>query len=81
MTNLYLLYTVKYPPKRPIGATIATIVQFFIMPFVAYGLALAFKMNEIKTLTMVVLGCCPGGTLSNFMGFGFLKKYMIFNLA
>jgi len=37
------------------------------MPFVAYGLGLAFQMNEIKMLTMVILGCCPGGTLSNFM--------------
>lgn len=37
------------------------------MPFVAYGLGLLFKMGEIKMLTMVILGCCPGGTLSNFM--------------
>ena len=56
--------------KRPVGATIATLVQFAVMPFVAYGLSLAFKMNEIKTLTMVILGCCPGGTLSNFMATG-----------
>ena len=54
--------------KRPVGATIATLVQFGLMPFVAYGLGLAFQMNEIKMLTMVILGCCPGGTLSNFMG-------------
>ena len=53
--------------KRPVGATIATVVQFGVMPFVSYGLAYAFEMDEIKTLTMVVLGCCPGGTLSNFM--------------
>lgn len=53
--------------KRPVGATIATVVQFAIMPFVAYGLGLAFGMSEIKMLTMVILGCCPGGTLSNFM--------------
>ena len=54
--------------KRPVGATIATLVQFGLMPFVAYGLGLAFQMNQIKMLTMVILGCCPGGTLSNFMG-------------
>lgn len=53
--------------KRPVGATIATVVQFGVMPFVAYGLGLLFKMGEIKMLTMVILGCCPGGTLSNFM--------------
>ena len=54
--------------KRPVGATIATLVQFLVMPFVAYGLGLLFKMNEIKMLMMIILGCCPGGTLSNFMG-------------
>ena len=54
--------------KRPVGATIATAVQFGLMPFVAYGLGLAFQMDEIKMLTMIILGCCPGGTLSNFMG-------------
>ena len=62
--------------KRPVGATIATVVQFAIMPFVAYGLGLAFGMSEIKMLTMVILGCCPGGTLSNFMG-KWLKYYQI----
>ena len=54
--------------KRPVGATIATVVQFGLMPFVAYGLGLAFQMDQIKMLTMIILGCCPGGTLSNFMG-------------
>jgi len=53
--------------KRPVGATIATLVQFGLMPFVAYGLGLAFQMDQIKMLTMIILGCCPGGTLSNFM--------------
>ena len=68
--------------KRPVGATIATLVQFGLMPFVAYGLGLAFKMDEIKMLTMVILGCCPGGTLSNFMGKYnlFIKIYYCINL-
>ena len=53
---------------RPVGATVATIVQFGIMPFVCWALAIAFKMDEIKMISMVILGCCPGGTISNFMG-------------
>ncbi|CAG5078193.1 Oidioi.mRNA.OKI2018_I69.PAR.g8924.t1.cds [Oikopleura dioica] len=51
----------------PVGATIATLVQFLLMPVVAFGLGKLFKMDEIKMMTMIVLGCCPGGTLSNFM--------------
>ena len=54
--------------KRPVGAIVATVVQFLIMPFVCWGLALAFQMTEMNMLSMVILGCCPGGTLSNFMG-------------
>ena len=54
--------------KRPVGAIVATVVQFLIMPFVCWGLAIAFQMNEMNMLSMVILGCCPGGTLSNFMG-------------
>jgi len=54
--------------KKPVGATIATLVQFLLMPVVAFGLGKLFKMDEIKMMTMIVLGCCPGGTLSNFMG-------------
>ena len=57
--------------KRPVGATVATVIQFGIMPFIAYGLAIAFGMDEVKTLTMVILGTAPGGSLSNFMGMRF----------
>ena len=53
--------------KRPVGATIATVIQFGVMPFITYGFSCAFKMNEVQKLTMVILGSCPGGTLSNFM--------------
>ena len=60
--------------KRPVGAIVATVVQFLIMPFVCWGLAIAFQMNEMNMLSMVILGCCPGGTLSNFMGTSQLKK-------
>jgi len=53
--------------KRPVGAIVATVVQFGAMPFVAWGIAIALNMNEINMLAIVVLGSCPGGTLSNFM--------------
>ena len=67
--------------KKPVGATIATLVQFLLMPVVAFGLGKLFKMDEIKMMTMIVLGCCPGGTLSNFMGKKFnLKKSSLISI-
>ena len=65
--------------KKPVGATIATLVQFLLMPVVAFGLGKLFKMDEIKMMTMIVLGCCPGGTLSNFMGKKCSYKLYLFN--
>jgi len=53
--------------KRPVGAVVATIVQFAVMPFVAWGIGTFMHMDEITLISLVVLGCCPGGTLSNFM--------------
>jgi len=53
--------------KRPVGAVVATIVQFGVMPFIAWGIGTFMAMDEITLITLVVLGCCPGGTMSNFM--------------
>ena len=63
--------------KRPVGAIVATVVQFLIMPFVCWGLSIAFQMSEMNMLSMVILGCCPGGTLSNFMGKFYTSCYRL----
>ena len=36
-----------------------------IMPLIAFGLAKLFNMNNIRTLMLMVMGSCPGGSTSN----------------
>ncbi|XP_040917242.1 sodium/bile acid cotransporter-like [Toxotes jaculatrix] len=50
---------------KPKGAAIALLAQFGIMPLTAFGLAKVLQMGPIKAVTVLICGCCPGGTLSN----------------
>uniref|UniRef100_A0A8C6WMD2 Solute carrier family 10 member 1 n=1 Tax=Neogobius melanostomus TaxID=47308 RepID=A0A8C6WMD2_9GOBI len=50
---------------KPKGVLIALMAQFCIMPVTAFGLAKILQMDPIKAVTVLVCGCCPGGTLSN----------------
>uniref|UniRef100_A0A8C7XUC4 Hepatic sodium/bile acid cotransporter n=1 Tax=Oryzias sinensis TaxID=183150 RepID=A0A8C7XUC4_9TELE len=50
---------------KPKGVAIALLAQFFIMPLSAFCLAKVLQMDPIKAVTVLICGCCPGGTLSN----------------
>lgn len=50
---------------KPKGVAIAILAQFGIMPLTAFCLAKALSMNAIKAVTVLICGCCPGGSLSN----------------
>ncbi|RVE57127.1 hypothetical protein OJAV_G00213060 [Oryzias javanicus] len=50
---------------KPKGVAIALLAQFFIMPLSAFSLAKVLQMDPIKAVTVLICGCCPGGTLSN----------------
>lgn len=50
---------------KPKGVFIAILAQFGIMPLTAFGLAKSLQMDPIKTVTVLICGCCPGGSLSN----------------
>lgn len=50
---------------KPKGVLIALVAQFCIMPLAAFSLAKILQMNPIKAVTVLICGCCPGGTLSN----------------
>lgn len=50
---------------KPKGVAIAILAQFGIMPLTAFGLAKCLQMDPIKTVTVLICGCCPGGSLSN----------------
>ena len=35
------------------------------MPIAAFVLASILNMNEIRTMTLLIMGSCPGGSVSN----------------
>lgn len=53
--------------RRPVGVLLAAICQFVIMPLVAFLLALAFSLDDVAAVAVLLCGCCPGGNLSNLM--------------
>uniref|UniRef100_A0A3P9KVL3 Solute carrier family 10 member 4 n=1 Tax=Oryzias latipes TaxID=8090 RepID=A0A3P9KVL3_ORYLA len=53
--------------RRPIGVLLALLCQFVIMPLVAFLLALAFSLDDVAAMAVLLCGCCPGGNLSNIM--------------
>ncbi|XP_031134309.1 sodium/bile acid cotransporter-like [Sander lucioperca] len=50
---------------KPKGVAIALLAQFGIMPLTAFSLAKMLQMDPIKAVTVLICGCCPGGSLSN----------------
>lgn len=50
---------------KPKGVGIALLAQFGIMPLTAFALAKMLQMESIKAVTVLICGCCPGGSLSN----------------
>ncbi|XP_059922726.1 sodium/bile acid cotransporter 4 [Gadus macrocephalus] len=53
--------------RRPIGVLLALVCQFVIMPLVAFLLALAFSLDDVAAMAVLLCGCCPGGNLSNIL--------------
>ncbi len=51
--------------KKPLGLLIGLFSQFGWMPFVAFGLARLFGLPEPISLSLLIVGCTPGGTTSN----------------
>uniref|UniRef100_H3DJ84 Solute carrier family 10 member 1 n=1 Tax=Tetraodon nigroviridis TaxID=99883 RepID=H3DJ84_TETNG len=45
--------------------------QFGIMPLTAFSLAKLLQMDPVKAVTVLICGCCPGGTLSNIFSLAF----------
>lgn len=52
--------------KKPIGPLVGMICQFILMPLFAYGIGWLMTNDTLFRLGLFVLGCCPGGTGSNF---------------
>ncbi|XP_015270028.1 PREDICTED: solute carrier family 10 member 6-like [Gekko japonicus] len=51
--------------KRPWGVAVGMACQFGLMPLVAYILAISLATTTTQSVAILILGCCPGGTISN----------------
>lgn len=51
--------------SRPKEILIGCLVQYTVMPFLAWILAVVLKLPEDLALGVILVGCCPGGTASN----------------
>lgn len=50
---------------RPRDIIIGCILQFVIMPFLAWALVGIFDIPQEFAIGVILVGCCPGGTASN----------------
>ena len=55
--------------RRPRDVFIGLSAQFIIMPLLAYGLAILFRLPPELAVGVILTGTCPGGTASNVMTF------------
>lgn len=51
--------------SRPKAVVIALFGQIILLPILAAGLALAFRLPPVFFIGMVLIACCPGGSSSN----------------
>ncbi|GAA0590736.1 bile acid:sodium symporter family protein [Virgibacillus siamensis] len=55
--------------KAPKVVVAGVVMQYTVMPLLAYGLATAFQLPPQVAVGVILVGCCPGGTASNVMTF------------
>ncbi|XP_072178751.1 ileal sodium/bile acid cotransporter-like [Diadema setosum] len=55
--------------RRPVAFFIGMGSQFVLMPLIGFCLGLAFKLETAAAISVLILACCPGGTLSNLFTF------------
>lgn len=55
--------------RQPKSVAIGTLLQFTIMPFVAFVLITLFHLRPEIAIGVVLVGCCPGGTASNVISY------------
>lgn len=55
--------------RRPWGVAVGLLCQFGLMPLTAYLLAISFSLKPVQAVAVLIMGCCPGGTISNIFTF------------
>jgi bile acid transporter len=56
---------------KPKGVTIGVICQFLLMPPSAYVMSGIMGLSSLYRIALVLIGCCPGGAMSNILCFLF----------
>ena len=51
--------------KKPVIIAIGVFIQFFLMPLIAWGLAMTFELSTELLVGMILVGSSAGGTASN----------------
>lgn len=51
--------------RKPRGVLIGFISQFGLMPFIAFALATILNLHPAFAISLILIGCLPGGTTSN----------------
>lgn len=51
--------------KKPSVVLLGTVMQYTLMPLIAWLICLALKLPTDLMAGVILLGCCPGGTASN----------------
>lgn len=55
--------------KQPKNVALGSVLQFVIMPSLAFVLIKIFDMPPAIAIGVVLVGCCPGGTASNVISY------------
>ncbi len=63
------LNDVKVVLKKPTWIIVTLILQFSLMPIIAFGIVNFFNLNFEIALGFFILGSCPGGTASNVIAY------------
>jgi len=51
--------------KAPKSVVVGIVLQYTVMPLLAFGLATLFQLPPEVAVGVILVGCCPGGTASN----------------
>lgn len=57
--------SMSYPHRIVLG----TVLQFLLMPALAFALTILFGLPSIVGVGIILVGCCPGGTASNVIAY------------
>ncbi|MBR4735820.1 MAG: bile acid:sodium symporter, partial [Bacteroidales bacterium] len=51
--------------RQPLAVIIALAGQIVLLPLIALGLGMAFRLEPVFFIGLVLIACCPGGSSSN----------------